>query len=891
MTGRWLSLLVRVSTARPWVTVGLAVLAAAAALAYTARALTFQTSNVRLLPPTAPYAARYVEYLRDFGELNDIIVVVQAPSPDEARRYVARLVAELSRGAVEEARLTYRVDPASLAGHALLYLPLERLTALRNRVIDYQDLIEAYAARPTLAQLAASVNERLGHAIVSRFLDLGFETGAATDSRFLPLLLEQMTARLGGGVAAYRSPWESLAGEAGGNAEVRYFFSRDARYLFVFVEARRQEGVFADAGATVAAIRGVIRGLRAEFPATEAGVTGGPAISSDEMLTALADSKTAGVIALVATLALLLAAFRRLAAPLLMLLALAVSLAWSLGIATLTVGHLSIFSVMFISIVVGIGIDYGIYILFRVQEEAAGGAGPREALERAAHRTGPGVLLGALTAAAAFFVLTLTEFRGIREFGLISGVAILMALLAMLTVFPALLGLLDRRRWAPAPAAGPVGPPAARWLVRVTGVPRGIVAGAAVLTALALLTARQVAFDDNLLRLQAHGVESVRWEERMLAGAGRSGLSALATAGSVDELRRKADAFARLPSVARVDSILTVLPDRQAEKLPLVASLATMLAPLRVAPTPALVPAELRAPVDHLGRRLTLAVRESPVPRPELRRLHALADGLRQELRGELTVQARTSLDALQRELAEDFERQLHRLQANLDARPVTPADVPPAIRRRHVGTSGRFMMRIQPAIDVWQHAGAERFVGELRTVDPEVTGGPVITLESIRLMKRGYLQGTVYALAVVLTLAALMFRDGRDTLAALLPLGLGLGWTLGLMPLAGLSFDLANVWALPLLIGTGAEYGVNMVTRFREARTTRGPALARSTVLAVLLNGLTTIAGFGSLMVAHHRGIFGLGLLLTIGAAASLVAALIVLPAVTRLAARWSLR
>jgi predicted RND superfamily exporter protein len=132
----------------------------------------------------------------------------------------------------------------------------------------------------------------------------------------------------------------------------------------------------------------------------------------------------------------------------------------------------------------------------------------------------------------------------------------------------------------------------------------------------------------------------------------------------------------------------------------------------------------------------------------------------------------------------------------------------------------------------------------------------------------------------LVLALTALMFRNARDTLAALLPLGLGLGWTLGAMPPTGLSFDLANVWAVPLLIGTGAEYGVNLVTRFREARTSGGPALARSTVLAVLLNGLTTIAGFASLMVAHHRGIFGLGLLLTIGAATSLVAALLVLPA-----------
>jgi uncharacterized protein len=887
MTARWLLALVRLSTARPWATVAVALVLTAAAVAGMSLALTFQTSNLRLLPATAPYAARYAEYLRDFGELNDIVVVVQAPSPDEATRYVDRLVAELGRGPVDESRLTYRVDPASLQGRALLYLPVERLTELRDQVLDYEELIEAYAARPTLARLLEGVNERLGRAIASHFMDFGLEPSGGGDTRFLELVLEQMAARLDGSTPAYRSPWESLADGAGTPGAPRYFFSRDARYVFLFVETRRELGVFADSRSTVEALRGAIGALRGEFPHIEAGVTGSPAISNDEMMTAFADSKTAGIVATVATLGLVLAAFRQVAAPLLMFGTLAVSQAWTLGIVTLVVGHLNIFSVMFVSIVIGIGIDYGIYVLFRVREQTALGASTQAALEVAAHRTGPGILLGALTGAGAFFVLTLTEFRGIREFGLISGIAVLMAFLAMLTLFPALLVLLDRHGRAAPPPPGPLEPPVGRRLLALLSAPRWILTGAAILTALTLVSARQVRFDDNMLRLQAHGVESVRWEQRMLTGARRSGVAALATAGSLDELRSKAEAFARLPSVSRIDSILTVLPDRQPDKLPLIRALATMLGPLRVSPPPALAPAELRGPAESLARRLTLAVREAPEPRPDLLRLHALADQLRRGLRGGVDPGARTSLAALQSELAVDFERQLQRLQANLDARTVGPEDVPPAVRRRHVGASGGFLLRIQPAVDIWQHAGAERFVGELRTVDPEVTGAPVITFESIRLMKRSYLQGTVYAMLLVLTIIALMFGNVRDTLVAFVPLVLGLGWTLGLMPLAGLSFDLANVWALPLLIGTGAEYGVTLVARLREARATGTPALARSTVLAVLINGLTTIAGFGSLLVAHHRGIFGLGLLLTIGAATTLVAALVVLPATADVSAR----
>ena len=85
----------------------------------------------------------------------------------------------------------------------------------------------------------------------------------------------------------------------------------------------------------------------------------------------------------------MLLAFWRVGKPLLMLAVLAVTLAWSMGIITLTVGHLTIFSVMFISIVIGIGIDYGIYFLFRYEEEIFLGRNLKEALELTAARTGP----------------------------------------------------------------------------------------------------------------------------------------------------------------------------------------------------------------------------------------------------------------------------------------------------------------------------------------------------------------------------------------------------------------------------------------------------------------------------------------------------------------------
>jgi predicted RND superfamily exporter protein len=118
-----------------------------------------------------------------------------------------------------------------------------------------------------------------------------------------------------------------------------------------------------------------------------------------------------------------------------------------------------------------------------------------------------------------------------------------------------------------------------------------------------------------------------------------------------------------------------------------------------------------------------------------------------------------------------------------------------------------------------------------------------------------------------------------RGTALSLAPVVLGVVWTLGMMRLLGLEFNLANVWALPLIIGTAAEYGLNIYVRFREGIDAGGPRFPESVILGVILSWLTTIAGFGSLMVAHHHGIFTLGLLLSLGSTASLGGALFVLP------------
>ena len=78
--------------------------------------------------------------------------------------------------------------------------------------------------------------------------------------------------------------------------------------------------------------------------------------------------------------------------------------------------------------------------------------------------------------------------------------------------------------------------------------------------------------------------------------------------------------------------------------------------------------------------------------------------------------------------------------------------------------------------------------------------------------------------------------------------------------------FNLANIMTLPLVIGIGVTNGIQILNRFAEERTPG--ILSRSTGKAVLVSGLTAIAGFGSLILAQHRGIHSLGQVMAMGIA-----------------------
>jgi predicted exporter len=146
--------------------------------------------------------------------------------------------------------------------------------------------------------------------------------------------------------------------------------------------------------------------------------------------------------------------------------------------------------------------------------------------------------------------------------------------------------------------------------------------------------------------------------------------------------------------------------------------------------------------------------------------------------------------------------------------------------------------------------------------------------------LHREFLRYLFVASLVILGVVGLTFRGMRERLLALVPVVTGMVFMFGVMGALGMKINLFNIIATVLIIGLCVDYGIFMVS---NAGGEADPATSR----AVLVSGLTTIAGFGVLALAKHPALQSLGTTVLLGFGAAVPAALFVIPALLQRRAR----
>ncbi|MBU6336051.1 MAG: MMPL family transporter, partial [Chloroflexi bacterium] len=568
-----------------------AVLAAACAL-LSWRDLRLDADTNSLIGDRQPFMEGYRAFQRDFGDLEYLLVVVDPRGNEPEADAAVRELVEALRAVPEIPGVMGFVDAAEQFRVSTWAMPDEALRDLHLARGALADI----ASRPGGGGLLRASADRMDRLLRD---GNGMPDAARRELAAQAFLLARCA--LGGLPDAP----ESLATAR----PDQWLLADGGRLRLVLVMPVKSYDTLSVIERPLQAMRDVLARVGRAHPAVDIGLTGRPVLQADEMSTTNDDMNVSSVAALGLCAALFMFVFRGVKRPLLAVAAFLAGSALTYGAATLLVGRLNLLSVVFMLVLVGVALDYGIHMVARYLEGLRH-LGPAASVRHMVRRAVPSMLAGAATSSGTFLIALVAPMQGLRELGLISGVGLLLCAVTMAVALPALLLLLDRGARRQPLRRGFFEEPLDRRLDRFDGraAPRHVavvVIGAVLAVVGAWVGMRNVRFESNLLRLQAEGLSSATWQRRLQAEGGNATWFGACTVPSMHDIPAVLERAKAEPLIGRVRSVLDVVRPDTAERARLrgeigAAALTTAAARRQIA-TPELADRAERAFADLSG--------------------------------------------------------------------------------------------------------------------------------------------------------------------------------------------------------------------------------------------------------------------------------------------------
>jgi predicted RND superfamily exporter protein len=576
-------------------------------------------------------------------------------------------------------------------------------------------------------------------------------------------------------------------------------------------------------------------------PGMRIGYTGDVAIDIEELAALVSDLGVSSVLVILLTLTVILVFFRWWKAVLALLVPLTLATLYAFALVTLppaNIEGLNSNTAFLASVIVGNGVNFGVILLARYVEERRLGRDIQASLTTAIWGARSGTIVAALAAAAAYGSLMLTQFRGFHQFGVIGAVGMVACWAMAFLLSPSLIAWLDRDGSSQKGGAHrPVIMGRVADFVQRHPAPILVVAGA--LTLFSVYRVRSIdgswiEYDFSQLRRSDSKVSGeAYWGHRMdeLLGRYLTPLVVLtdspqATARVSTELKASAKTGVLAEYVSEVQDANDVVPLQQPEKLAVIEQ-----------------------------------IREIFTPR----------------IRAELSPEQREAIDPY---LPPDS---LHVLHAD-----DLPHTLTAGLRERSGRLDRSVLVYPKPSDATWHGDALASFTGELRRIggtEARPAGSIPLSADIIASIVRDGPLATIAALAGVVILVSAIFRFSRSTLLIVGSLLAGVLWLTALTLVFNVKINFANFIAFPITFGIGVDYAVNVMARYRQTGSRDVIDAIRSTGGAVAVCSLTTIIGYGSLLLAKNQALFLFGLVAVLGEITCLLSAVVVLPAV--LAAR----
>ncbi|MGR8941331.1 MAG: sterol transporter cytoplasmic membrane protein BstA [Gammaproteobacteria bacterium] len=874
----------------PWKILGLALLLSILAAWATAR-LPIHTSRQALLPQNTEVAKRFNDFLKNFGAASDLIVVLEGVPRSELESFANALAAKL-QAEPEISQATSRLDMAFFLDHSYLLMPpegLDKLAAIANQPILVGGMEE---------NLRKAQSWSKDHPPLSG-IDTDLQTAEAS-LKLAEFFLEEWQRWLAAETVPAGLDWNRLLARSGvSGMSDGYFASRDGRMLFLFVHPRNPSGDFENLGPFVEKVKQVSGALAGQVKAAgrnppTVGLTGLPAIEYEEFVNIRKDITlviftAAGLIA-----ALILLVVRSLRWAALIFIPMGLGVLWSLGLALVTVGHLTIITAAFIAILFGLGADYGIFTSSRIAEERRAGKPLVEAIGSGIGSSFIAVLTAGGASLLIFSALATVDFPGFAELGVVAAKGVLMILISTWMVQPALYALLPPKLRDNSLSEGAGAGVKGRFPIPVAISLVLLAIGCAVFGAAKGLA---IPFDYDVLSMLPKDSKAAHYQRRMVAESDYQSEVIIFTAKDMAEARRITREAGRLKTIAQAQSLVNLFPEDAGERLRKAVSIGEAFArsdygnEIAKLDQAGLSPEAFALLKEVLENGATLI---DEAQEQAFSAGHSSLVGSLENVRGLLSaITARLAADGKSGRLrSESFLRALlSEVNAGLKvigawrlAQSLAPEQLPPALRDRFFAADGSIAVYAFPAKSVYDPYYLDALIKDVYGVSPEATGFPTTHQAFSKAVVASFSQGTQLALVLCLIWVMAATRSLRGFVLAALPLLIGGGWMLGLMAMSDIRYNYANIVALPLVIALAVDYGVWFSYRWSELKGQSPWQVSLTAGKVIGLAAGTELAGLGAITLASYRGVSSLGVSITIGLLCCLAATLIVAPAIGQL-------
>ncbi len=767
---------------------------------YSLENLGIDTDTTKILSPDLPFQKDRQLFLQEFPQDDQaILVVVDGHSPEQITRVLSYLGSQFRNQKQHFESIYIPGEGAFFEKNGLLYLGLDEINELADKLSEAQPFISALAKENSLKSLFSI----LSLAITTQEYELPVDLNP-----LLNKVREAIRAVIKG--QPYSLSWQQLM--LGDSLNLL------ATRRFILLKPILDFSELMPAEKPLQSVINIVENTKKNYPGIKIRLTGEVVLEHEELESVQNSAELASFFSMVLVFVALLISFRSVRLTIITLIVLVMGLILTAGFATFAIGHLNLISIAFSVLYIGIGVDYAIQMTLRYQELLKQNFPKKQALLKAVQRVAPAITLCAITTAVGFFSFIPTAYRGVSELGIISGMGMFIALSITLTALPALLIMLPMR----SVKGGLKTMNLPDWVYSVPVRRKLLIQWLSLvlmIAAIALLT--QVRFDFNPLNLRDPNSESVTTFKELLKTKHTSPMTLTVMVPNQSKSIDIAEKIKKLDSVEHAMTIFDLIPDNQEEKLAIFEELSLILG-LQATQFPPVFGDSLE---NHLSalKKFQNAIKESLTVQPggvisaSLRQLDNDLTELFAMVKVKSATQQKALFEQLQFGLLDTLQDTMNSLFKGLQANYVSIEDLPEDLVVRWRSKEGIYRVEIYPRYDLNDLENLKTFIADVRKIEPHATGLPVIYLESGNAVVEAFQQALISAFLMISLVLFIVQRSFKETLLILLPLAMTAVLTGASTVVMNNPFNFANIIIIPLLFGLGVDGGIYIVHRLRS--------------------------------------------------------------------------